>query len=113
MKKMITIIAGDIVPKRLGWRCEAVAVCPYRKDSMRPRQKFGADIFTKDIEVSFERKLYKGAESSGISGYEYTYAVYEPHHQETDADYISAIRKLVMDDSFQMMLNDQHKENNM
>ena len=100
----ITIIAGDIIPKRLGYRCEAVA------DSMIPREKFGPDVFKKDVEVTFNRQLKVGAESCGTAGYEYTYAVYEPLHEETNADYIGAIRKLVMDDGFQRMLNEQHRE---
>lgn len=106
----VTIIAGDLFPKRLGWRCEAVASCPYIKGSGTPKQRFGDSVFTKDIDVSFERRLQNGAESNGLSGYEYTYAVYEPQHEEKDLDYIKAIRKLVMQDEFQRMLNDQHNE---
>jgi len=107
----ITIIAGDIIPKRLGYRCEAVAYCPYIKDSMIPKENFNSDVFTKDVEVSFKRQLLTGAESCGTAGYEYTYAVYEPLHEETNADYIGAIRKLVMDDGFQRMLNEQQGGN--
>ena len=108
MKKTIKILAGDIIPKRLGWRCEAVADCHYINDSMTPRQRFGSDVFTKEIEVSFERILKAGAESNGLSGCEYTFAVYEPQHTETNPDYVMAIRKLVMQDEFQRMLNDEH-----
>ena len=57
----ITIIAGDIIPQRLGWRCEAVADCPYIKDSLTPRQRFGSVVFTKEIEVSFDRHISIGA----------------------------------------------------
>ena len=106
----IKIFAGDIIPKRLGYRCEAVAECPYM-GSMIPRENFGPDVFTKDVEVTFNRQLKVGAESCGTAGYEYTYAVYEPLHEETNADYIGAIRKLVMDDGFQRMLNEQQGGN--
>jgi len=109
----VTIISGDLYPKRLGWRCEAVAFCPYIKGSEAPRQRFSAGVCTKDIDVSFERRLQTGAESNGISGYEYTYAVYEPQHEEKGLEYIKAIRKLVMQDGFQRMLNDQHNEASM